>query len=169
MKREMTPDQQKLVEANIGLALKMAEGHTGHYEEARMAAMEALCMAALNFKPELKVPFGAYAAKCMRGGIKNALRKGRQPGLFTAVFEDRPVPADHRRMRAGLDFEGKELLHKVLAEVPEDGRELLVAYYADGIDMPTLGAKMGISRQRVSVVMSRALETAQRAYRRLAA
>lgn len=159
--------------------------HGADREDLIAWGMVGLVQAAHRFREEAGAPFGAYAARRVRGQVLDALRQ-RDPLTRTArreyraarALDDRLAPpfveislercADggtdpraEERCRAARDRRWVAIAAAV-RRLPTAERRVLVLSYGRGLTLREIGAQIGLSESGACRVRSRALRRLRR-------
>lgn len=183
MKRPpLTPAQQELVAANLGLAGAVAKRLANltpewvSLDDVVAAAVVGLCRASQTFDPAKGARFSTYGWTAAAQHARRFLREERGRGM--AVPEARDVPAGTQLFGAiGGGSDDQDFAATVVAPEPEPGppdeakvwaavdaalpgeRERLVLRlrFRDGWQLDRIGRLLGVSKERARQIEARAL------------
>jgi len=176
----MIEDDEKLKQANqlasknIGLAHDFVSRNRNwakdvlklDYDDLFSAAMYGLVVASRKFNPALGFTFGTFAFTCMKTQMVNVSRKGRKrPFEIYSFYERDGKQADHgdygrqsARMEMSADL---SLLPACLERLDQRTRDIIVDRLS-GLTLGTIGAKHGVSRERIRQIYKHGIALCRR-------
>lgn len=136
-------------------------------EDLIAETMYALTYASGRFKPEYRVPFGAYATMVIRHRLIGAVSARRQhrnhfQGHPTGSKKLEQEPEDRTLPEVGAAMEARELCELVRRMLPAEWYELLRLYHAEGRTLEDIGRDFGITGVRVGQIIVQAKERVRR-------
>jgi RNA polymerase sigma factor (sigma-70 family) len=160
----LTEEQRAEVETKVnrvvGRWLSKCPPHVDR-DDAMSAAWEGVCKAANRYNGKNGASFATYACIVAKGAMIDWFRKEHQ------------VSRRHRILRVPIEWDEvspaaytPEYVHgtvlpehtlKLLQEMPEQTRLMLMSYFGDGCTQVEVAAKYGMSEARVSQVLNLAL------------
>ncbi|MCE9533142.1 MAG: sigma-70 family RNA polymerase sigma factor [Planctomycetes bacterium] len=166
---------KELAESHVVLARRLAWrqfrncSHTVPLEDLRGEALYGLVYAAGMFDPTRGVPFGAYATLAITHRLIQAVNFWRRGGRldhvrFTDVCAntggdfDTPCP---RTRESSEQTSESELIDRVRRALPARWFQALNLYYAHGHTLEEVGHRLGVTRERVRQLLSKAVERAR--------
>jgi RNA polymerase sigma factor (sigma-70 family) len=179
--RRLSPEVRGQAEAHVHLVDLLAReqyflcGQLMPLDELLGEAQLALVYAASLYDAARNVPFGAYATLVVRHRLIQAVTVWRRFGRLDHVrFTDLPPTEDaapfdpvcHRTRESYREAGDRELLERVRRVLPPRWFEVMRLYFAEGRTMEEIGRLLGISRQRVEQLLSKAIDRARRRCRR---
>lgn len=181
-------EHAELVEDNMGLAYYWANKFRGRgdWDDLESAAMHGLTKASNHFRPELGYKFGTYATWWIRQYIQRAVEQQRRAGFKQlrgarpVKIEPRPatkgrkdeVPSLHelatdRAERPTARIERTELWDRLMRYLPARLREVLWLLYQEDLTLQEAGDVLGMSRERVRQLETRAIRKLRKLGRKL--
>lgn len=163
MRKKLTPEQQRLVEENLRLAYSHARNNRApagmDYEEWEAECLWRLCLAAGTFDPSLGWKFSTYAIRCFQSGWiavnTHQTRECRDWRRMSNLGERDTWAVDPKPLLDPLG-QVREQLRGLLALLSEKEREVLQGR-ANGLILGDIGAKLGVTRERVRQIQAMAL------------
>ena len=166
---------RELAGAHLALARRLAWKQfqtcagTMPLEELRGEAFYGLVYAAGMFDPGRGVPFGAYATMAITHRLIQAVNVWRRGGRlahirFTdltagAAHEfDTPCPHTHESIDQAARHEQIERIRRLL---PPRWFQALQLYYAHGFTLEEVGHRLGVTRERVRQLLTKAMGRAR--------
>ena len=162
---------QDLARTHLALARRLAwklyqsSSRKVPLDELRGEALYALVYAAGMFDPTRKVPFGAYATMAITHRLIQAVNVWYRGGRLghtrftdltaSTLYEfDTPCP----RTREASDLSAvNDLLAQVRRALPPRWFQALNLYYAEGHTLEEVGRHLGVTRERVRQLLSKAV------------
>jgi RNA polymerase sigma factor (sigma-70 family) len=142
-------------------------------DELISEALYGLAYAAGKYDADREVPFGAYATMVIRCRLKNGARVWRRMRGIPAVsaqvvreddwwerVEDRrsaPDPAAAEAARA--------LCERVRRAMPARWYKVMYLHHAEGLSLRQIARRLGVTRERVSQLVTKATRKARRVFR----
>lgn len=155
--------QQKLVKEHMGLARYFVGRHmknrsqsecSRHYDDLMSQAYLGLCVAAKRFNPGRGFQFSTYATFWIRSFIQRYFStlpregaKGGDDGWKMELFD-----------RDSVGGWSDDEWHSVLCWLPTKHRQVIEARFRQGLTLTETGELIGVTRERVRQLESRALE-----------
>lgn len=161
----LTEEQRAEVETKVnrvvGRWLSRCPPHVDR-DDAMSAAWEGVCKAANRYNGKNGASFATYACIVAKGAVIDWFRKEHQ------------ISRRHKTLRISVEWDTigdvvshtPEYVHgtmlpehtlKILQEMPEQTRLMLMSQFGDGYTQREMAAKYGLSEARVSQVINRAL------------
>jgi RNA polymerase sigma factor (sigma-70 family) len=167
---------QELAHAHLNLARRLAWKHYQSsarlvpLDELRGEALYGLVYAAGMFDPGRGVPFGAYATLAITHRLIQAVNVWRRGGRLAPVrFTDltastqRDFDTPCLRTREPLDHAVlDELIDRVRRMLPPRWFQALLLYYAHGHTLEEVGHRLGVTRERVRQLLTKAMGRARK-------
>lgn len=157
--------------AHVVTRMMRRTGRWRDRDDWMQAALLALVLAARSFDPGRGVPFGPYAARCIKDALRSELRRAdlvrlpadlRGEARRAAAEAARPaalpeeLPGPDGRAEADVRAE-QQLAESLLAALPRRRAELVLAWMGGESDADA-GRRLGLSRQRVQQQRQKALD-----------
>ncbi len=173
--RQLDEAAQKRAQAHLHLADALAWrqyhrcGQTVPLEELQGEAQLALAYAASLYDEGKGVPFGAYVTMVIRHRLVQAVTLWRRGGRLDHVrftdlgmedFGDDAVAFDlpcSEASEPGRQAAIHELIEQVRRELPARWFTVLLLYFGHNYSLEAIGEQLGISRQRVKQLLSKAI------------
>lgn len=150
--------RKQLVLKNMSLAHKFASRYYRHfqYRDIHQASFLGLCEAAEEWDPDKGSSFSSWAYNLMRNRVKQELNSAGEV----------PLAEDTVETRATVDFDLesaalRELMHKLVYELPEDQRHVVLLKYpldqhSQSYNDKQIAAMLNVSATWVRVLRKRA-------------
>lgn len=155
MAHKLTPDQQELVTANLGLAYGYARRSRPpagmDSDEWEAECLYRLCKAAGSYEPSLGWKFSTYALRCLQSGWCHvATHRGRECRDWRRVTNLGEWDSFAVEPRPLLDpaQDSRKQLERLLATLPDKERAVLEGVVRGEI-LAQIGRKIGVTRERV--------------------
>ena len=153
----LTTEQQRLVEANLGLADWFARrlvrrGVPVPYEEIRSLACLGLCRAAATYNGRTR--FGFWAKWWMNSATKRVLlgwHSGCESLAEWDVEDDRDEPDP-------ILAERVERLNRALDRLPQRMSGVVRARFIEGRTLAAVGAELGVTKERIRQIQNQGME-----------
>jgi RNA polymerase sigma factor (sigma-70 family) len=138
-------------------------------DELQGEALHALCYAAGMFDDSRGVPFGAYATMAIRHRLIQAVRVWLRGGRLAHVrFTDLTANTKSmvdvscpRTRESSDDVALRDLLDRVRRVLPPRWFQALQLYYAHGYTLEEVGNRLGVTRERIRQMLSKAVGRAR--------
>jgi RNA polymerase sigma factor (sigma-70 family) len=128
-------------------------------------ASVGLLRALRQFDPSRRVPFRAFAIRCMRSAMLDGLRqrdwapRGARrvapPPQFHPLCSSLPAPAGNNRI------EMRDALHKALRCLPRRDRLVLQLSFLEEMPLKQIGRCFGLSEAAISIIRRNAVNRAR--------
>lgn len=174
----MTPEAQRLVEANIKLAQKLAWEYARKWNLLPKLRIDMddllsimyleLCTAAQSYDPTRGYTFATYFYQCVLNAARMLVRNSHTHKCranITAVSLDAPVDVDGRTLAdfipadtptpEDLACEASDvaMLHRSIAALPERSQKILHLHYWQGMQQWRIGEVTGMAQANVSRIL----------------
>ena len=178
MVRSLDDDGQRRVQTYSPLAYQLAWKFARHSardvpaDELISEALFGLTYAAGLFDESRGVPFGAYATLVIRHRLIQAIFRWRRARRIVAPLpvlsdeetweaeDDHPPPDAHAGVAA------REMCERVRRILPARWYDALCLHHVEGHSLTEVGARLGISRERVRQLLDKAHEQARQSFPR---
>jgi RNA polymerase sigma factor (sigma-70 family) len=174
--RPLNDDARELAQTHLSLAQRLAwklyqsSARIVPLDELRGEALYALVYAAGMFDGNRGVPFGAYATMAITHRLIQAVNVWRRGGrLAHARFTDLTAAGPYEfdtpclRTRESIEYAAvHELLDQVRRNLPPRWFQALQLYYAQGHTLEEVGVRLGVTRERVRQLLSKAMVRVRR-------
>lgn len=180
---ELTPEQSRIVENNLGLAHLLAKKHcrrvrSASYEETLSDAMLGLCIAAKLFDASKGYKFSTYAWRAIQTRIINGAdqtsykrrlrytKLGRRLPSMTSMDQVRLVTERggetmHDRIGYQPDYESTSDLPHLLATLDDRERYVIHNRFFEETTLEHIGRTLGVTKERVRQIERNALTKAR--------
>jgi RNA polymerase sigma factor (sigma-70 family) len=169
----LTTAAQNLASSHLRLARQLAWrqyqrcARSVPLDELRGEAFYGLVYAAGMFDPARRVPFGAYATMAITHRLIQAVNVWRRGGRLAHIrFTDLTANTDNEfdttcpHTRESIDYAVlHELLDQVRHMLPPRWFQALQLYYSDGHTLEEVGRHLGVTRERVRQLLTKAIRT----------
>lgn len=171
----MTPEAQRLVEANIKLAQKLAWEYARKWgllpklridmDDLLSIMYLELCNAAQSYDPTRGYTFATYFYQCGLNAARILIRDSRthkRRASITAVSLDMPVDVDGRTLADMIPADEPTpedvacaasdvaMLRRSIAALPERRQKILHLHYWQGMQQWRIGEELGMAQANVS-------------------
>ena len=166
---------QELASSNLSLARRLAWkqyqtcARLVPLEELEGEALYGLVYAAGMFDPARGVPFGAYATMAITHRLIQAVNVWRRGGRLAHIrFTDLAAGSQHEfdtpcpRTRESIEqAASRESMDRIRRSLPPRWFQALQLYYAHGYTLEEVGRRLGVTRERVRQLLSKAMGRAR--------
>lgn len=174
----MTPEAQRLVEANIKLAQKLAWEYARKWgllpklridmDDLLSIMYLELCNAAQSYDPTRGYTFATYFYQCGLNAARILIRDSRthkRRASITAVSLDMPVDVDGRTLADMIPADEPTpedvacaasdvaMLRRSIAALPERRQKILHLHYWQGMQQWRIGEELGMAQANVSRIL----------------
>ena len=174
----MTPEAQRLVEANIKLAQKLAWEYAQKWHLLPKLRIDMddllsimyleLCNAAQSYDPTRGYTFATYFYQCALNAARMLIRNShthRRRASITAVSLDMPVDAEGRTLADMIPADAPTpediacaasdvaMLRRSIAALPERRQKILYMHYWQGMQQWRIGEVTGMAQANVSRIL----------------
>lgn len=171
----MTPETQRLVEANIRLAQKLAWEYARRWRLLPKLRIDMddllsimyleLCNAAQSYDPTRGYTFATYFYQCALNAARMLIRDShthKRRANITAVSLDTPIDVDGNTMAdmipadtptpedLACDASDVAMLRRSIAALPERRQKILHLYYWQGMQQWRIGEELSMAQANVS-------------------
>jgi len=152
-----------LVVRHFGLVHAIALGRTGRRETAEEVAQEVFLRLHLRLG-ELRDPraFGGWMRRVARSVAADAARLEKRRAFLAptiAIDQEALDVADETVGGAIEDADAENRLREVLAQIPEDERELVLLHYSEGMTKREISERLGVDATTVGRRLAKAVES----------
>ena len=174
----MTPEAQRLVEANIKLAQKLAWEYARKWgllpklridmDDLLSIMYLELCNAAQSYDPTRGYTFSTYFYQCALNAARMLIRNSRthrRRASITAVSLDMPIDVDGHTMAdlipadtptpedIACEASDVALLRRSIAALPERNQKILHLHYWQGMQQWRIGEVTGMAQANASRIL----------------
>lgn len=179
----LTPEQQDLVNDNIGLAGFFVKRYPPKHldsDDAYAESLLVLCRAAKHFRPELQIKFSTFAASCwvhFLMTIRDKVRAKRNGYWETLEIEEMSIRDDETSAVASFASDTEQadkiasaredvaMMLKLIHGLDERSGQVVMRRIG-GENMAEIGKSLGVSRERVRQIFDTAVACLRRRWAR---
>lgn len=159
---------EALVLRHFGLVFAIALGRTGRREEAEEVAQEVFLRIHLRMG-DLRDPkaFGGWLRRVARSVAADAAdREKRRAFIAPSIsIDEEALNVADETVRSSIEAaDAENRLREVLAQLPDEERELVLLHYAQGLTRREISERMGVDATTVGRRLERAVESLRRRF-----